>query len=91
MKIKLIENQLNMFFKMASTIIVDGEHFAGPVPHSSIVVDINRESLKCVVEALFQEEAKVYRLMQFELQERDLRIIEQHLKAEQAAEELNLA
>lgn len=90
MKIKLIESQLNMFFKMASEIIVDGEHFAGPVPYSSIVLDINRESLKCVVEAVFPQEVKVYRLMQFELQERDLRTIERHLKAEQAAEELSL-
>lgn len=90
MKIKLIESQLNVFFKMASVIIVDGEQFAGPVPHSSIVLDINRESLKCVVEAVFNQDVKVYRLMQFELQERDLRIIERHLKAEQAAEELNL-
>ena len=90
MKIKLIESQLNMFFKMASVIIVDGEQFAGPVPHSNIVVDINREALKCVVEAVFQQEVKVYRLMEFELQERDLHIISRHLKAEQAAEELNL-
>lgn len=90
MKIKLIESQLNMFFKMAGVIIVDGEQFAGPIPQSNIVVDINRESLKCVVEAVFQQDVKVYRLMQFELQERDLRIIEQHLKAEQAAEELSL-
>lgn len=90
MKIKLIESQLNMFFKMASVIIVDGEQFTGPIPHSNIVLDINREGLRCIVEAVFSEDVKVYRLMQFELQERDLRIIEQHLKAEQAAEELNL-
>lgn len=90
MKIKLIESQLNMFFKMASVIVVDGEQFAGPVPHSNIVLDINRESLRCVVEAVFNQDVKVYRLMEFELQERDLRIIEQHLKAEQAAEELSL-